>query len=198
MSQRKAKVKRTTRETQIELEVNLDGKGQCDSTLDLGFLAHMLELLAHHARIDLKLRAQGDLQVDDHHLTEDLGISIGEAVGKALGERRGIVRYGSVLLPMDEVLVAVALDLGGRFAFRCDYEPAREQVGDLSTELIPHFFQSLANSARCNLHFKFLDEGENEHHRVEAMFKGFARALRMAVQIDPEGKGATPSTKGVI
>ncbi len=198
MSQRTASVKRETRETKIEIDLNLDGQGNCTCRVGLGFLEHMLELLAAHARIDLKIQAQGDVQVDEHHLTEDLGITLGQAIDKALGTKKGIERYGFVLLPMDEVLVAVAVDLGGRFAFCCNYRPQRELIGDLSTELIPHFFRSLAVAAKCNLHFKFLNRGENEHHRIEAMFKGFARSLRMAVHIDREAKGQIPSTKGVL
>ncbi len=198
MSKRTALIKRKTRETQIELKLDLDGGGNCDCNLGLGFLEHMLELLARHARIDLKVKARGDLKVDDHHLTEDLGIVLGQALGSALGKKEGIERYGSSVLPMDEVLVVVALDLGGRFAFSCDYQPQRDQVGDLACELAPHFFKSLAEALRCNLHFRFLNAGENEHHRIEAMFKGFARSLRMASRIDPEAKGAIPSTKGVL
>jgi imidazoleglycerol-phosphate dehydratase/histidinol-phosphatase len=198
MSQRTASVKRETRETKIEIDLNLDGQGKCTCSVSLGFLEHMLELLAAHARIDLKVQAQGDVQVDDHHLTEDLGITLGQAIDKALGTKEGIQRYGFVLLPMDEVLVAVAVDVGGRFAFCCDYQPQRERVGDLSTELISHFFKSLAIAAKCNLHFNFLNRGENEHHRIEAMFKGFARSLRMAVEMDRGAKGQIPSTKGVL
>ena len=198
MSKRTALIKRKTRETQIELKLNLDGRGSCECNLGLGFLEHMLELLARHARIDLKVKAKGDLKVDDHHLTEDLGIVLGQALEGALGKKEGIERYGSSVLPMDEVLVVVALDLGGRFAFSCDYQPQRDQVGDLACELVPHFFKSLADALRCNLHFRFLNAGENEHHRIEAMFKGFARSLRMAVRIDPEAKGAIPSTKGLL
>ena len=198
MSKRTALIKRKTRETQIELKLNLDGRGSCECNLGLGFLEHMLELLARHARIDLKVKAKGDLKVDDHHLTEDLGIVLGQALESALGKKEGIERYGSAVLPMDEVLVVVALDLGGRFAFSCDYQPQRDQVGDLACELVPHFFKSLAEALRCNLHFRFLNAGENEHHRIEAMFKGFARSLRMAVRIDPEAKGAIPSTKGLL
>ncbi|MFQ5929192.1 MAG: imidazoleglycerol-phosphate dehydratase HisB [Acidobacteriota bacterium] len=198
MSRRTASVKRKTRETQIEVNLNLDGQGECTCRVGLGFLEHMLELLARHARIDLKVRAKGDLEVDDHHLTEDVGIVLGQTLNKALGRKEGIERYGFALLPMDEVLIAVAVDLGGRFAFCCNYRPQREKIGDLSTELIPHFFRSLAVEARLNLHFNFLNPGENEHHRIEAMFKGFARSLRMAVRIDREAKGEVPSTKGVL
>ncbi|MEE8350518.1 MAG: imidazoleglycerol-phosphate dehydratase HisB, partial [Acidobacteriota bacterium] len=193
MSNRTASIQRNTRETDIDLKLNLDGQGKCDCQLGLGFLEHMLELLARHARIDLTVKARGDLEVDDHHLTEDLGISLGQALASALGKKEGIERYGSSVLPMDEVLLVVAMDLGGRFAFSCDYDPQRDQVGDLSCELVPHFFKSLANALGCNLHMRFLNAGENEHHRVEAMFKGFARSLRMAARIDPETRGEIPS-----
>ena len=198
MSKRIGVVKRSTQETQIELELNLDGCGRCDCEMELGFLNHMMELLARHSLIDLKIKATGDLEVDDHHLTEDLGIALGMALNEALGEKRGISRYGSVLMPMDEVLVAVALDLGGRFAFCCDYQPQREFVGDLSTEQVNHFFRSLAVEAKMALHLNFLNSGENEHHRVESMFKGFARSLRMAVKIDKQIQEEIPSTKGTL
>jgi imidazoleglycerol-phosphate dehydratase len=158
----------------------------------------MMKLLARHSLIDLKIKATGDLEVDDHHLTEDLGITLGMALNEALGEKRGISRYGSVLMPMDEVLVAVALDLGGRFTFCCDYQPQREFVGDLSTEQVNHFFRSLAVEAKMALHLSFLNSGENEHHRVESMFKGFARSLRMAVKIDEQIQEEIPSTKGTL
>ncbi|MGH9340871.1 MAG: imidazoleglycerol-phosphate dehydratase HisB [Acidobacteriota bacterium] len=191
-------VKRETNETSVELEVNLDGQGNCQGQIPLGFLWHMLQLLARHSGLDLNVTASGDMHVDDHHLTEDLGICLGQALAQAWGEKKGIERYGSILLPMDEVLVAVAIDLGGRFAFHSDYAPQRERVGDLSTELISHFFRSLAAEARMNLHFKFLSPGENEHHRIEAMFKGFARALKAASAIDAKAPEALPSTKGVL
>lgn len=197
MKSRFATISRETRETSIRLELALDGTGEYDGRIGIGFLEHMLELLSVHAQINLKVEARGDLQVDDHHLTEDLGIVLGQALREALGPKEGIARYGSVLLPMDEVLVAVALDLGGRFAFYSDYRSARDKVGDLSTEMVPHFFQSLAVEAKANLHFQFLRPGENEHHRVEAMFKGFARALRMAAAVEKEG-AKIPSTKGVL
>jgi imidazoleglycerol phosphate dehydratase HisB len=195
--ERRAQIERETGETKIEVRLNLDGQGNFSGATGLGFLDHMLQLTARHARIDLELRAQGDLQTDEHHLVEDIGIVLGQALSQALGEKRGIERYGWALLPMDEVLVAVALDLGGRCAFRCDYLPRREKVGDLPTELIPHFFQSVAVEGRLNLHIRFLEPGENEHHRVEGLFKAFARALRMAVRVDPEND-QVPSTKGVL
>lgn len=198
MKPRRAKVSRDTRETSIRLQLTLDGKGECKGQIGIGFLEHMLELLAAHAQIDLEIQAQGDLQVDDHHLAEDLGIVLGQALREALGAKEGIARYGWALLPMDEVLVAVAIDLGGRFAFCCDYQSVREKVGDLSTEMVPHFFRSLAVESRANLHFNFLNRGSNEHHRVEAMFKGFARALRMAAAVEEGRKDQIPSTKGVL
>lgn len=195
---RSAEIRRKTGETEIELRLDLDGKGKHRIEIGLGFLTHMLELLARHAMLDMSVRASGDLQVDDHHLTEDLAIVFGQALREALGDKRGIRRYGSLLLPMDEVLAAVALDLGGRFAFRSDYHPVRESVGDLSTDLVNHFFSSLAVQAGMNLHFRLLSPGENEHHRIEALFKGFARALRQAVEIDPREAGEVPSSKGVL
>ena len=193
---RTASVDRKTRETQVRIELNLDGQGRFSARLQTGFLSHMLELLALHSSMDLRVQGDGDLQVDDHHLIEDVGIVLGQALKQALGEKRGIRRYGWTLLPMDEVLVAVALDLGGRFAFHTDYRPAREKVGDLATEMAPHFFRSLAVEVGANLHIRFLNPGENEHHRIEAMFKGFGRALRTAVSLDPATGGKIPSTKG--
>ncbi len=198
MTARSAELTRETAETQIRLALNLDGGGACRCSTGVGFLDHMLTLAARHGRFDLTVEARGDLEVDDHHLVEDIGIVLGKALASALGEKRGIRRYGSVMLPMDEVLVAVAVDLGGRFAFRCDYQPRREKVGDLSTEMVAHFFQSLASESRIALHFRFLDPGENEHHRIEAMFKGFGRALREAAATDPEAANEIPSTKGVL
>ncbi|MFZ0430329.1 MAG: imidazoleglycerol-phosphate dehydratase HisB [Acidobacteriota bacterium] len=196
MKARKAKIRRKTAETSIEVELNLDGSGKAKAASGVGFLDHMLELLSRHSRIDLNVSAAGDLDVDEHHLVEDVGIVLGQALAEALGAKQGIERYGSSLLPMDEVLVAVALDLSGRFAFLCDYRPQRETVGDLPTELVPHFLRSLAVEARMALHVRMLEPGENEHHRIEAIFKGLARALREAVRIDPTAEDAIPSTKG--
>ena len=158
----------------------------------------MLELFAFHSAIGLKVNASGDLQVDDHHVVEDVGIVVGRALSQALGERRGIRRYGSVTLPMDEVLMVVAVDLGGRFVFRSNYSPRRDRLGQLSCEMVNHFFSSLADQARMTLHFHLLDAGDNEHHRVEAMFKGFGRALAEAVAVDPLRTGELPSTKGAV
>ena len=198
MKERTTTLERNTRETQIRLRLDLDGRGRARLDIPLGFLSHMLELLAHHARIDIEITAKGDLHIDDHHLTEDLGIVLGQALKAALGDRSGIRRYGHSLLPMDEVLVAVALDLGGRFHYGSNYRPQRERVGDLSTELVDHFFQSLASQAGLNLRFRFLEAGSNEHHRVEALFKGFARSLREALQVDASFSDQIPSTKGSL
>ncbi|HSR68737.1 MAG TPA: imidazoleglycerol-phosphate dehydratase HisB [Acidobacteriota bacterium] len=195
---RSAEISRQTRETQIGLRLDLDGSGESQIDLPLGFLSHMLDLLVKHSLVDLKVSAAGDLGVDDHHLTEDLGIGLGQAIREALGDKRGIRRYGFFILPMDEVLCQVALDLGGRYAFASDYRPQREQVGDLSTEMVNHFFASLANQAGMNLHIRLLDSGENEHHRVEAIFKCFARALRAALEPDPRLGQEIPSTKGTL
>lgn len=195
---RKAEFKRKTSETDISLEINLDGSGKTDLDIELQFLSHMLTLLAKHGLFDLKIKARGDIEVDDHHLTEDIAIVLGKAIKEALGEKRGIKRYGSTILPMDEVLCLCALDLCGRFAFATDYEPRREKVSDFSTEMLPHFFKTLAVNAEMALHIRFLDAGENEHHRIEAAFKAFARALLEAITIDPKAQDSLPSTKGIL
>lgn len=198
MKDRVASVSRETAETRIEMTLNLDGSGRSECLLEIGFLAHMLDLSTHHGGLDLKLSARGDTQVDDHHLVEDIGIVFGQALAQALGDKRGIERYGAVLLPMDDVLIAAAIDLSGRFCFSTNYKPERNQVGRLSTEMVPHFFGSLACEARAGLHLQFLNPGQNEHHRIEAMFKGFGRALRSAVH-RPAGTGnRIPSTKGTL
>jgi imidazoleglycerol phosphate dehydratase HisB len=198
MTQRRTTRERQTRETRIKVSVDLDGRGDAKIATGLGFFDHMLELLARHSGIDLEVEASGDLRVDEHHLIEDVGIALGQALGEASGDKSGLERYGWAMIPMDEVLVAVAIDLGGRFAFACDYAPERPMVGAFPTEMAPHFFRSLAVEMRANAHIRFLTPGANEHHRLEAMFKGFARALRMAVARDPKMKGAIPSTKGVL
>src|SRR3989338_7638817 len=195
---RKAAIKRKTRETDISLEINLDGSGKADLDIELEFLSHMLELFAKHGLFDLKIKARGDIKVDDHHLTEDIAIVLGQAIKEALKEKRGIKRYGSTILPMDEVLCLCALDLCGRFAFATDYQPKREMVSDFSTEMLPHFFKTLAINAEMALHIQFLNAGENEHHRIEVTFKAFARALRAACEIDMRAKDSFPSTKGKL
>ena len=197
-TQRRAALSRKTAETEIELELCLDGTGESRCSLGIGFLEHMLCLMAYHGKLDLEATAKADLHVDDHHLVEDLGIALGRALAQALGDKRGIQRYGSLLLPMDEVLVAAAVDVSGRFAFSTNYSPTRDRVGELSTEMVPHFFQSLASESRMALHLQFLNAGSNEHHRIEAMFKAFGRALRAAVRVDTEMPANIPSTKGIL
>jgi imidazoleglycerol phosphate dehydratase HisB len=196
MSERTAAIKRETSETRIELRVTLDGEGECTGSTGIGFFDHMLQLIARHSGMNIRFEAQGDLGVDEHHMVEDFGIVLGRAIAQALGSKAGIQRYGWAALPMDEVLVLVALDLGGRFWFQTDYRPQRPTVGNLSTDLVNHFFRSVAAELKCNLHIRLLEPGENEHHRVEAMFKGFARALASAVQLG--ASTAIPSTKGVL
>lgn len=199
MNKREAQLTRKTNETSITLRLNIDGKES--SRIDLkgaGFFSHMLDLFAKHSGVELDLEAKGDLHVDDHHLVEDVGIALGTAIAEALGDKAGIERYGSAVVPMDEVLALAAIDLGGRFTYAGNYEPRRDQVGDLSTEMVNHFFASLASAARMSLHLRILVEGNNEHHRVEALFKAFARALRSAVRTDPNSEGSIPSTKGIL
>lgn len=195
---RKTTITRNTKETQIQLELNLDGTGQYEIELELGFLRHMLELFSKHGLFDLKIKASGDLWTDDHHLTEDIGIVLGQAIKEAIGDKRGIKRYGSQILPMDEVLCVCAVDLSGRYAFETDYKAVRDQVGDFSTEMIRHFFQAVALNAEMNLHIQYLNPGDNDHHRLEAAFKSFARALRNACEIDERAKNQLPSTKGKL
>lgn len=199
---RTASLVRDTKETQISVELNLDGTGQYEIDTDCGFLNHMLELFAKHGLFDLKLTGRGDMEFDDHHLIEDVGIALGQAIKEAVGSKKGIKRYGFMILPMDEVLVAAevvcATDLSGRFAFESNYEWKREKVNDFATEMVNHFFRSLALNAEMNLHLQFLNPGENEHHRIEGMFKAFARALRMSCEQDERGKDLLPSTKGKL
>lgn len=198
MEQRKAKIERVTNETSVSLEINLDGEGKYEVQTPLGFLNHMLELFAKHSRCNLVLKAKGDTQCDDHHLVEDVGIVLGQAIAKALGDKKNIVRYGSAIIPMDDVLCLCAVDLGGRFSFETNYAPQREKVNDFSTEMMRHFFQSVAVSAMMNLHIQFLSPGQNEHHRLEAAFKSFAYALRKSREIDPSLKNSLLSTKGTL
>jgi imidazoleglycerol-phosphate dehydratase len=193
---RKAQVERKTRETDILVEVDLDGTGKSSIETPLPFLSHMLEQIARHGSIDLTVRAQGDTEIDGHHTTEDVGIVLGAAVLQALGDRRGIRRYGSATLPMDEALVTAALDLSGRafFVFRVPLPKAK--IGDFDCELAEVFFEAFARSAQCNLHIRLL-EGTILHHIVEISFKAFARALREASELDPRAVGI-PSTKGSL
>ena len=194
---RRAKVERITKETEIRLELNLDGTGAYDVATGVGFLDHMLEQLARHSLIDLTLRAKGDLHIDAHHTTEDVGIALGEAVSRALGDRKGIGRYGSAYIPMDETLTRVAIDLSNRpyLVWKVDF--TRPKLGDMDTELFKEWFQAFAQAAAATLHVEAL-YGANNHHIVESCYKGLARALRQAVEIDPRKADAVPSTKGTL
>lgn len=193
---RQAKIERTTRETAIRLELDLDGRGEAQLETGVGFLDHMLELFAKHSGFDLTVRADGDLEVDQHHTTEDIGICLGMALRDALGDKRGLERYGSVCLPMDEALVTVAVDLGGRAYFVYDAPIPTEKIGAFDSELVEHFWQSFTANALANVHV-LLHRGTNSHHIAEAVFKGVARALRVAARVDPTAT-AVPSTKGTI
>ena len=192
--ERSAEVKRTTRETDIDVRVVLDGNGQSDIQTGLGFFDHMLEQIAKHGMMDLYIRCKGDLHVDEHHTIEDTALALGECILKALGDKRGIERYG-YCLPMDDCLCQVALDFGGRPWLVWNAEFHRERVGEMPTEMFLHFFKSLSDSARMNLNIKA--EGENEHHKIEGIFKAFARSLRMAVRRDIS-HFQLPSSKGVL
>jgi imidazoleglycerol-phosphate dehydratase len=195
---RKATIKRKTNESSISVSLNLDGNGKSTLKTPIGFLDHMLELFSKHGLIDLEVNATGDIDVDEHHTVEDIGIVLGQALEKAVENKKGIVRYGTMILPMDEVLALVSLDFAGRYAFNFDVEFSREKVGDLPTELIYDFFDAIAQNARLNLHIKLLNKGRNDHHKIEAIFKAFGRALRQAIKIDQRRKNTIPSTKGVL
>jgi len=194
---RTASVKRSTKETAVEVAINLDGEGQASIATGIGFLDHMLELLARHSRIDLEVKAKGDLHIDQHHTTEDVGIALGQAVRKALGDLKGITRYADVHVPMDEALTRVAIDISGRpfLVFRVEF--VRDKVGPFDTELIQEWFQAFAVNAAVTLHVAAL-YGTNDHHIAESCFKGLARALRAAVAIDPRAAHEVPSTKGTL
>ena len=196
MSGRSATIDRRTNETRIRLQLNLDGSGRYDVHTGVGFFDHMLELVARHGLLDLDLQVQGDLHVDEHHSVEDVGICLGQAIARALGDKHGIERYG-FLLPMDECLAEVAIDLGGRpyLVWNADFK--REKIGDMPTELFEDFFRALADQMQANIHVN-LRYGRNEHHKAEAIFKAFARALRAAVRRSPEAAGMLPSTKGCL
>ena len=194
---RTAEVIRNTNETKIALTLNIDGSGEADIQTGVGFLDHMLTLFTHHGRFDLTLRCNGDTCVDDHHSTEDIGIALGEAFSKALGEKRGIERYGSTILPMDEALVLTALDLSGRAQVSFDCPIPTEKVGSFDTELVEEFFRAFARSAAMTLHIRLL-AGTNSHHIIEGVFKSFARSLKAAVRIDPAFAEEIPSTKGTL
>lgn len=194
--ERKAKRTRKTRETDIELAFAVDGQGKADLDVQVPFLAHMLELFTKHGLFDLQVKGHGDVEVDDHHLTEDIGIVLGQALREAVGDKYGMKRYGSMTLPMDETLVTVAVDLGDRPHLEWRAELPKDRVGTFDTENVHEFFWKLAVEARMNLHI-VLHHGHNTHHIIEAMFKAFARALDEATQIDPRVQGV-PSTKGSL
>lgn len=194
---RKASIKRTTSETDVEVAIDLDGGGAAATATGIGFLDHMLALLARHSRIDLSVKAKGDLHVDQHHTTEDVGIALGQALRQALGDMKGITRYADVHMPMDEALTRVALDISGRPLLVFDVKFARAKVGRFDTELVGEWFQAFATNAAVTLHVATL-YGSNDHHIAESCFKGLARALRAAVAIDPRAAGEVPSTKGTL
>ncbi len=193
---RKATIKRITKETKISATVDLNGAGKSAVSTGIGFLDHMLDLFAKHGLFDISVQCKGDLYVDDHHTTEDVGIALAKAFAAALGEKKGVTRYGIAYVPMDESLARCVIDLSGRSAlvFRAEFN--RKKVGDLSTEMIEHFFQSFADNCKANIHLEIL-YGKNTHHKIEALFKAFARAMRQACEQDPRVKGVL-STKGKL
>jgi imidazoleglycerol-phosphate dehydratase len=194
---RTASIKRKTKETAIEVAINLDGRGESSISTGIGFLDHMLDLLARHSRIDITVKAKGDLHIDHHHTTEDVGIALGQAVKQALGDMRGITRYADVHLPMDEALTRVVIDISGRpfLVFKAEF--VRDKVGTFDTELVQEWFQAFAMNAGITLHAQML-YGTNDHHIAESCFKGLARALRTAVAIDERARDEVPSTKGSL
>ena len=195
--QRQASVERATKETKIRGAVNLDGHGVYDVATGIGFLDHMLEQLSRHSLVDLTLRAEGDLHIDFHHTTEDTGYVVGEAISRALGDRRGIARWGEAHVPMDETMTRVAMDISGRPYLIWKVAFSKPKLGEMDTELFKEWFQAFAQSAGVTLHVENL-YGENNHHIVESCYKGLARALRQAIAIDPRRTDAVPSTKGVL
>jgi len=195
MTARSASLERKTRETDIEIRLDLDGEGRSEIETGIRFLDHLLDALVRHGRLDLQLRCVGDRDVDDHHTAEDCALALGTALDRALGERRGIERFGAAYAPMDEALARAAVDLSGRPFARVDLGLRRERLGELACENVSHFFSSLAVSSRSTFHVELL-RGENDHHRAEAAFKALALALRQAIRRD--GSGRIPSTKGVI
>jgi imidazoleglycerol-phosphate dehydratase len=197
MPNRTAEISRQTQETRITLSLNLDGTGKASVETGVGFFNHMLELLARHSLIDLDVRAEGDLDVDAHHTVEDVGIVLGQAIEKALGDKKGIYRYGWAIIPMDETLAQVALDLSGRTALVFNANFSEGKIGTFDTELVSEFFRALAGNAKMNLHIG-VPYGQNNHHIAEAIFKATAKALRQAVSIDPRNATGVPSTKGTL
>jgi imidazoleglycerol-phosphate dehydratase len=193
---RTAEVSRQTRETRVEVRVDVDGAGKADVQTGVGFFDHMLDLLARHSLIDLRVRAEGDLQIDAHHTVEDVGIVLGQALDRALGDKRGIFRYGWAIVPMDESLAQVAIDLSGRPALVFNADFSGRAIGTFDAELVEEFFRALVSNARMNLHVS-APYGTNGHHMAEAIFKATAKALRQATSLDPRNSGV-PSTKGLL
>ncbi|MGM3306022.1 imidazoleglycerol-phosphate dehydratase HisB [Anabaena sp. WFMT] len=196
-NKRIATVHRTTGETDIQVTINLDGTGICKAATGIPFLDHMLHQIASHGLFDLDIQAQGDWEIDDHHTNEDVGITLGQALYQALGNKKGIVRFGNFLAPLDEALIQVALDFSGRPHLSYSLEIPTQRVGTYDTQLVREFFVALVNHSQMTLHIRQLD-GINSHHIIEATFKAFARAMRMAVEIDPRRAETIPSSKGVL
>lgn len=194
---RSAEIKRKTAETDVAIHLELDGTGKADIQTGIGFLDHMLELFARHGRFDLTVKCKGDTRVDDHHSTEDIGISLGQAFSIALGEKKGIIRYGSAVIPMDEALILSAVDFSGRSFLGYGMSIPTEKVGTFDTELVEEFFQGFVRNAGCGLHIRQM-AGNNSHHLIEGAFKSVARSLKDAVRIDPAFADEIPSTKGIL
>ena len=194
---RTAQINRKTNETDIKIELDLDGSGKSVIDSGCGFLDHMLTLFAKHSRIDLSVTCKGDTQVDYHHTTEDIGIALGEAIKNALGDKKGIKRYGDIILPMDETLILCAIDLSGRAFLACDFNIVASKVGDFDTELLEEFLRAFTTNLACNLHVRQL-AGNNAHHILEGTFKALARCVREAVEVDERLNGEIPSTKGAL
>ncbi|MBA1147961.1 imidazoleglycerol-phosphate dehydratase HisB [Ectothiorhodospiraceae bacterium WFHF3C12] len=197
MAERTASVERNTLETQVRIEINLDGTGQADLHTGVPFFNHMLEQIARHGMLDLSIHAEGDLEIDAHHTVEDVGITLGQALREAVGDKRGILRYGHAYVPLDEALSRVVIDLSGRPGLEYEVDYPRARIGDFDVDLIREFFQGLVNHAAMTLHVDNL-RGRNAHHIAETAFKAFGRALRMAVERDPRAQGGMPSTKGTL
>lgn len=197
VTERIASVSRKTGETDVQVTINLDGTGRCSANTGIPFLDHMLHQIASHSLVDLEVRAVGDIEIDDHHTNEDVGITLGQALAQALGDRKGIYRFGHFVAPLDEALVQVALDFSGRPHLGYGLEIPTQRVGTYDTQLVREFFVALVNHAQMTLHIRQLD-GINSHHIIEATFKAFARSLRMAAEVDPRRANTIPSSKGVL
>ncbi len=197
MAERKASVERNTLETQVKVDINLDGTGQADFDIGVPFLEHMLDQIARHGLIDMNIHCRGDLHIDDHHTVEDVGITLGQAFAKAIGDKKGTRRYGHAYVPLDEALSRVVIDFSGRPGLHMHVDFTRASVGGFDVDLFMEFFQGFVNHAQVTLHIDNL-RGVNTHHQIETVFKAFGRALRMAVEMDPRMTGMMPSTKGSL